>query len=54
MNIQHNGFTLIGTCSMDNLISFNSLLYDLQQIHGRKNVWLDRDYKNRVVIFLTH
>jgi len=54
MNLKHNGFTVIGTCSMDNIEAFNKLSYDLKQLHGRKNVWFDRDNINRVIIFLTH
>ena len=54
MNITHNGFTVIGFCSMDNLQDFNTMSYELKQTYGTKNVWFDRDNELRRIIFLTH
>lgn len=54
MNIEHNGYKFIGKCSMDNIQDFDTMSYELKQFYGRKNVWFDRDYETRTIIFLTH
>lgn len=52
--ITHNRYNVIGICSMDVLADFNSMSYELKQRYGAKNIWFDRDYANRTIIFLTN
>ena len=54
MRITKGKYTFIGQCSMDNKEDFNNSLRELKECYGSKNVWFDRDYTNRLIIFLTH